>query len=409
MVTTTKGSEDRQCARCREADQECQPRDADYVKCQRCFAEHEECSFENSDREDDSLILVIGPTGAGKTTFIGRCIDSIMLERSHGSEPKTRGSEEAIASWGGHNIDLIDTPGFGATNHPDADILIELASFLADAYKQRITVTAVVYLYPISSHRIRRSDVRTLKILAELIGNESVPKIILATTKWDTGDTALYEQREKDLHTRFWGQFLAKGCMTFRLDGRRESALRILNAVIARKPADSARETKASLQIQRELVDQSKLLVDTSAGQLLTSLILELIEKREKELEELTADFKSSVKDNKSRSASVLERESKLQKELTRLLREQKATQVAMQVDCQTMLAEATKENTRLQDLMMKEAEDKFRLAGQRRKRYIENSLKVVKIGTKQPNRDTPALTLNQRSREHEIQKQSSS
>ena len=72
----------RQCLRCRTYGQKCLPNAGDTpTPCTSCVESGAKCVFKTVAGEDafDAYILVMGPPGAGKTSFVNLCLGEDVL------------------------------------------------------------------------------------------------------------------------------------------------------------------------------------------------------------------------------------------------------------------------------------------------------------------------------------------
>lgn len=115
-------------------------------------------------------------------------------------------------------------------------------------------------MHRISDVRIGGTSLLSFRIFCELCGNESLPSALIVTTMWSAVDPKLGESREQELATTddLFKPALDHGAQLVRHDGTLESAQTILRRLITNK--------STTLRIQRELVDEGKVLSDTAAG-----------------------------------------------------------------------------------------------------------------------------------------------
>ena len=81
-------------------------------------------------------------------------------------------------------VHLIDTPGFDDTNRKDADVLKEVATFLASTYKENKKVSGILYPHRIIDIRMGGSAKRNLRMFMQLCGPDCFPNVVLVTTMW---------------------------------------------------------------------------------------------------------------------------------------------------------------------------------------------------------------------------------
>ncbi|KAK1817503.1 hypothetical protein LTR12_008144 [Friedmanniomyces endolithicus] len=166
--------------------------------------------------------------------------------------------------YDGHHITLIDTPGFNDTTRSETEVLKSIAEYLSSAYSDHQKLTGIIYLQSIMDPRMYGSTLRNLKMFKVLVGPDPFPNVLLATTRWGQAEKmdelALAESRESQLSTdeEFWAPMIRRGARVARFKDTRESAMQVVLSLIHQVPI--------VLQIQAELVDQAKDLIDTTAG-----------------------------------------------------------------------------------------------------------------------------------------------
>lgn len=210
------------------------------------------------------VVAVMGVTGSGKSTFI-RTASGLVdeVEVGTGLEACTAIVRDHTFATDEYKITLIDTPGFNDTYKSETEILKEIASYLADKYKNNRKLSGIIYLHAFE-RRMTGSSLRNLKMFRELCGDDPLENVILATTGWTeaqkAGTLEKAEEHERSLSSNraFRKGMLDSGAKLDRFMDTRESALAMITKL--------AKNKTIPLQIQRELVDQEKLLIDTSAG-----------------------------------------------------------------------------------------------------------------------------------------------
>lgn len=137
-------------------------------------------------REDDTLVLMLGDAGSGRSTFINFALGSNAAPIARGMDFETKSISHFITSRPTHPKDryiLVDTPGFDAGLWEDYQVLRRLVKWLKQSLpsdgRRRV---AIVYLVevdlPIPREGKRRMSPRKLSVkgIAE--------HTVVATTKW---------------------------------------------------------------------------------------------------------------------------------------------------------------------------------------------------------------------------------
>jgi len=95
-------------------------------------------------KETDIVIPVMGPTGAGKSTFINEAVEKQLLEvgqrmTSCTSQPRPVVIDPipGFPNLEGRRLVLVDTPGFDDTYQEDVEILKRIAKWLENSYRKK--------------------------------------------------------------------------------------------------------------------------------------------------------------------------------------------------------------------------------------------------------------------------------
>jgi len=151
---------------------------------------------------NDNIILVMGLTGAGKSTFINSAVGSGVATVGHGIFPCTTRVRKYVAihpTDDSCKVSLVDAPGFDDPIRSDAEILKLIADWLTDSCQPKIKLAGIIYLYEIDQAR----NVQTL-MLDALCHSRAGLNAVLTTTKWAPGpETANHEQHEAELMNHF--------------------------------------------------------------------------------------------------------------------------------------------------------------------------------------------------------------
>ena len=112
---------------------------------------------------------------------------------------------------------------------------------------------------------------RNLDVFRKLCGDGALRHVVLCTTKWSEVDAEVGKQRTEQLKGDFWKEMIEHRSTVLALYSE-NSAWEVVNLII-----ESNREKMTALQIQKELVDDRKLIPDTEAGRELRSSLKNLI------------------------------------------------------------------------------------------------------------------------------------
>ncbi|KAJ5442073.1 hypothetical protein N7445_005080 [Penicillium cf. griseofulvum] len=283
----------------------------------------------------DKFFLVMGMTGSGKSTFVGRCTGEDVTV-GHGLYSCTSSIDVFEFQCNDHKVYLIDTPGFNDTNRSDIDTLSVLATYLGASYANGVRIHGILMLHPISDNRMSGSSVRNLNMMKAMCGFASYSNLAIATTMWSER-SPLCKQREVQLLSdeRFFGGLISRGATTFRhnekgLLGSLEeitSARRIVTHLILQ----SEKYPPAVLELQREIVDQGKVIGETKAGILLAGDLYKARQAHEQELKRLKKAIETEIaQKNTKHAAEMQELKADLEKQMRKTEQDKQALQKSM-------------------------------------------------------------------------------
>ncbi|KAL3451859.1 hypothetical protein BJX65DRAFT_303579 [Aspergillus insuetus] len=224
------------------------------------------------------FILVLGATGSGQTTFVSKC-SGRTLEIGHDLLSCT--SELTITSFahpsGLKTIYLLDTPGFDDTNQSDSETLTHISHYLAVAYANGIYISGIILMHRIIDPRLSGTARLNLNMFKHMLGEPAYENAAIVTSMWSRPPTELEVQREKELLTEdgILAEVLKGDGRAFRYSvsdpegisassSPKSLALTAIDHIL-----HQARAGPVILQIQSELVDDKRELIDTSAGRFL--------------------------------------------------------------------------------------------------------------------------------------------
>jgi len=246
---------------------------------------------------DDVIIALMGPTGAGKSSFIN----------------KVTGRDSGV----GHNLESYTTD-IGMT---DMEILKMIADWLTETYKLDIKLAGILYFHRISDNRVAGTPLKNLRMFEKLCGKNAFKNIILTTTMWDHVDEETGLQREKELKGEYWRAMINQGSKTVRYRNTHDSAWSILDGIIGHK--------RHAVLLQKEMVDMEKQLRETDAGQTLYNVLESLVKRQQETLEEIQAETARHGSDpNVLRH--LREESQRLQKELQTTITEMESLKISV-------------------------------------------------------------------------------
>jgi GTP-binding protein EngB required for normal cell division len=229
----------------------------------------------------DIVIPVMGPTGAGKSTFINTLLGEERMLVGHELTSCTI-QPQAItinpiprhSRLKGYRLVLVDTPGFDDTYMGDAEILGRIAKWLETSYREEKALGGVVYLHDISHDRFSGTARRNLDMFRYLCGEDALNNVVLGTTKWGRITADDGDRRERELEDIHWKPLIDKGSMVRRSKGDLESAWDVIDVLLFK----AIESMDTALEIQQELVDHQKIIPETRAGRELRYTLQQVLE-----------------------------------------------------------------------------------------------------------------------------------
>ena len=183
---------------------------------------------------------------------------------------------------------------------------------LFDRYEKGSKLAGVIYIHRISDKRFTGITGRNFKMFRELCGDTTLKNVILVTNMWGEVSRDIGEAREDELTNDFFKPVLDKGAQMARHHNTAQSAHDIIRKIMKNRPV--------ALQIQRELVDEHKDIVDTAAGGVINQELKEQIRKHQVELRMVQEEMMQVMKERDEEARQELEEESrKLQEEMERI------------------------------------------------------------------------------------------
>ncbi|KAF9037963.1 P-loop containing nucleoside triphosphate hydrolase protein [Panaeolus papilionaceus] len=184
-------------------------------------------------------VLIMGPTGSGKSSFI----EALGLKgTSRISSNGLDGCTQTISSyhlnnvtWDGYVIYLVDSPGFADSKISEMSIVTMLQRWMKDndTYFHRI-----LYFTPITSIRLSGSQRQVLKTFQALSGVTAARDITIVTSMWDNiwGEhaTTQAEKTYEQLRDNIWKDFIEAGAQITKFYNTEESALSVLDDALGR-------------------------------------------------------------------------------------------------------------------------------------------------------------------------------
>ena len=162
-----------------------------------------------------------------------------------------------------------------------------LRAEIFNRYERGCKLSGVVYIHRISDKRFTGIAGRNFRMFRELCGNTTLKNVVLVTNMWSEVSLDIGEARENELSSEFFKSVLDNGAQMARHHDTIQSAHDIIRGIMENHPV--------VLQIQRELVDERKDIVDTAAGEAVNKELNEQIRRHRAELEDLQKEMAQAL------------------------------------------------------------------------------------------------------------------
>ncbi|TFK28444.1 hypothetical protein FA15DRAFT_61460 [Coprinopsis marcescibilis] len=165
-----------------------------------------------SARPNDILVLLLGGTGCGKSTFINSVLGRKEAEESstmNSETSKVRGyssplpPESACQQHRYSRLVLIDTPGFDNSFEVDDQSIFEnIRDWLALRYGKH-PLAGIIYMHDISDQRVRNRALNFFRLMEEFHSTQPKSTVVLVTTYWEQVNFEIAHSRHEQLRNYF--------------------------------------------------------------------------------------------------------------------------------------------------------------------------------------------------------------
>ncbi|KAI0018558.1 hypothetical protein F4780DRAFT_513091 [Xylariomycetidae sp. FL0641] len=238
---------------------------------------------------DSSMILVMGETGVGKSTFINALKPNAVVvgHDLHSVQSPPQAVKLYLNQEETKSIIVVDTPGFNDSQRSDPEVLTEITQFLVAQHSAGIPLQGILYLHRIRDNRMSGSARRYLETFRSLCGDVAMKNVIFVTTCWDKvhdSERPEFMRRETQLIAEFWAPMVEQGSDVKQFDGSKEAAEALVISLVENR-------SPVVLDIQRELVDNEQLVSETTAGRPFHEALEAEIQDWQERLERIEAEL----------------------------------------------------------------------------------------------------------------------
>jgi hypothetical protein len=159
------------------------------------------------------------------------------------------------------------------------------------------------YVYYNTFHCNSSNPSQTLRLFQQLVGDDSLKNVVLATTHWSQWDNK-HSERQHELSEKHWQRMILHGSSIERHNGSRKSAIKIIEPLISSPPT--------VVKIVDELVEQKLSWEDTAVGRSMNEAFARI----QRELKEELAAVKSYQRQTEERRAAEVKQGHNDRKEL---------------------------------------------------------------------------------------------
>jgi len=168
-----------------------------------------------------------------------------------------------------------------------------------------LILSGVLYFHRISDLRMGGAQTRNFRMFRNLCGDSALTNVVIVTNMWGGVEPEVGDAREAELvgEDIFFKPVLEKGARMARHENTIPSAEAIIRLLVNNHPLP--------LQIQTELVDDGKDIVETSAGQELNRELNDQIRKHQEDVRVLAEELEQATREKDEETKNELEVEAR--------------------------------------------------------------------------------------------------
>ncbi|KAG2008504.1 TKL/TKL-ccin protein kinase [Coprinopsis cinerea AmutBmut pab1-1] len=165
--------------------------------------------------QDDIIVVLMGPTGSGKSTFINCAMRSRVARVTHSVQSCT----EKIHVYGCHHptkqdrrVFFIDTPGFEGTAMNDRKTLKSIAKWLKNMYGTGVRLSGILLFHMMTEARWNGTKDHNLEVFQEMCGPKALKNVVVVSTGWEELEEDVGSIREQYLVDKVLAESISQGC-----------------------------------------------------------------------------------------------------------------------------------------------------------------------------------------------------
>ncbi|KAL4268304.1 G domain-containing protein [Pleurotus pulmonarius] len=208
--------------------------------------------------KEDKIIVLMGVTGAGKSTFINTLIgpqDGAVV--GDGLDPCTQNVQayRCFHPQTRKRVVFVDTPGFDETR--DVEILVKITTWLGDLHKRRLAPSGFLYLHSLSANRVGPIPLKNMLQFTKICGLDAFPNVSIISTMGEAFEESRRDEIIRQVN-KYWKPLKPSSSRYF--DNTPSVAWSIV---------DSFSGAPTAPLVAKEMVDGKKSLLDTTVGRFL--------------------------------------------------------------------------------------------------------------------------------------------
>jgi len=189
---------------------------------------------------DDIIIVVIGPSGVGKSTFINTAAGESLLRVNSGLEPCTTKVEHVRCTVqledSVKKVVFVDTPAFPDSGSDNTlaglNVELKIQEWARKTFGRKIKITGILYLHKISDNRMTQPPLPHYQMFRKLCGEGFHARVLLVTTMWEKLSNRDDGERRRKILREHWGEMIDKGSAVVCHDGEKQSAWGVIKALL---------------------------------------------------------------------------------------------------------------------------------------------------------------------------------
>ncbi|KAG6330191.1 hypothetical protein ID866_8898 [Astraeus odoratus] len=223
---------------------------------------------------DDVIIALIGPVGAGKSSFINQATKVADVGVFHELTSPTNEIRAFKGMVDECPVILVDTPGFDDTKKSELEILELISDWLDNTYGSDALLSAILYFHCIWDNRMAGTPLKNLRVFKKMCGRKAMSRVVLVTTMWDRVKEEFGKERLAELKRDHWKAMIAQGSLLFKYENSSDSAKKFLRDLVNEKRKQNLVLLKGEIYVVRMELRES------NAGLELGSRLEQLVERR---------------------------------------------------------------------------------------------------------------------------------